>query len=180
MARTVYKMSKYVRDTAFARAKALVDDFLESHDKRPMAGGACLWWAYFGIKAIKSVNPSVRAIVQAGSASFRRVPVELDDGVSSTHFSYVYTPGARPPRPECLPEMHVWIALPDMGEIVDFSTGRLAELCEKTCGDKWLSPPPPDYVWANANSTPDGFVYIPNIYAISLVVELLASHAPGG
>jgi hypothetical protein len=63
-----------------------------------------------------------------------------------------------------LPEIHVWVGLLDTNEIVDFSTGHLREIAEE-CGLTWATPDPPDYVWAGADTMPEGVVYTPNMDA---------------
>jgi hypothetical protein len=35
--------------------------------------------------------------------------------------------------------MHVWVGLPDSGELVDFSTGAFRKLAQERFGLRWLS-----------------------------------------
>ena len=74
---------------------------------------------------------------------WKMVPPELDDGINPTHFSFLWSPGSPESRASVaaghLPEMHVWVGLPDSGELVDFSTGAFRKLAQERFGLRWLS-----------------------------------------
>lgn len=94
-----------------------------------MKTGSCLYWTITGVGILISLGH--RAIIQAGSMSWPILPVHLDDGEQSTHFTYEWSPWREESqaalRLGLLPEIHIWIGLPDFNELVDFST-------------KWLPP----------------------------------------
>jgi hypothetical protein len=111
----------------------------------------------------------IKAWIQAGSISWPMIAKEEDDGVCSTHFSYMWE-GFTPHnvnRLACrlLPEMHVWVALPDERQVVDFSTGELPEQA-KRAGFVWTGPKPPDYLWDT--HIPEGVRYAPDLDATRL------------
>jgi hypothetical protein len=113
---------------------------------------SCLYWTAAICAA--AAKRGIRLIPQAGSASWRRLPHELDDGKpeTATHFSYVYEEGTDP-RPYLargiLPECHCWAADPKRNEIVDLTTRFLPTVCDKLTGLAWLTPAPPSFVWGN-------------------------------
>jgi len=144
------------------------------------SGQCCLYWMMLGINYILA-NTGLRAIPQAGSVSWPIVAPELDDGVCATHFSMMWNT----PREEAigigaaevsesavaLPEMHCWIAIPETGEIVDFSTLYLPRIAEK-CGFQWRAPLPPRYLWTKARKLPERVFYEPNLSATKLAIQL--------
>jgi hypothetical protein len=124
-----------------------------------LATGTCLLDALAFSEVARRVG--LRAILQAGSASWRRVPKEEDDGIEPTFFSFMWEPDSLLTRAaiaaEVLPEIHVWVGVEVDGtwEVVDLTTGRLPELCRNLARLPWRSPAPPDYLWASR--APDGF-----------------------
>ena len=115
-----------------------------------------------------------RIIVQAGSAFWRRLPVEVADWVENTAWGYEYDPSTFPdqfvsvvPTREAhlsgrsnLPmEIHVWCAQPDTDEIIDITTGGWPRACEMIGGLDWPGPKPPDYLWKRAGTQPEGGIY---------------------
>ena len=118
----------------------------------------------------------IRGVLQAGSASFERVPPELDDGVCSTHFSYVWEERSRTTlrmiAAGSMPEMHVWVAIPRLQEIVDLTTGYQVKQCENLLGVDWLSVSPPKYLWSHVNEI-EKIHYEPSLSAIELALYML-------
>ncbi len=183
----VQVLSQYVRDEIFRLALDAV--------RREAGGpanliGNCLEFAWHGYQLIKHWPGAPRTLIQAGSAQWPRVPPELDDGVSPTHFSYQWCPGSDVARlvragifpavrrgdgqlAFSLPEMHVWLGCPGTGELIDFSSGLWPAACKAATGLDWLAPPPPEYVWALGDRLPAGARYAPCRDAIDLVVLLL-------
>ena len=72
-----------------------------------------------------------------------------------------------------LPEMHVWLACPDSGELIDFSTGLWPEACREMIGEEWLAERPPEYLWTFGTRLPAGVRYMPDREAIDLVIAVL-------
>src|SRR4051812_33982043 len=63
-------------------ARCIDNTFFEHYDGgRP--GQACLYWAHYTVQVLTALG--VRAIIQAGSASWPRLRPDQDDGVSPTH-----------------------------------------------------------------------------------------------
>ena len=72
-----------------------------------------------------------------------------------------------------LPEMHVWLACPDSGEIIDFTTGLWPTACRATLGLDWLAEVPPTYLWCLARHFPSGARYRPERAAIEAAIHFL-------
>ena len=134
--------------------------------------GLCLQRATVGSMLL--AQRGVRAIIQAGSASWPCIDLALDDGKMDTHFSYQWAIGQNidPATVEDqLPEMHCWLAIPKTRELVDFSMGEQPRLAALTAGLTWTGPLPPEYLWTD--SLPEGVYYEPNAEAIRLAVALM-------
>lgn len=130
------------RATAFARDRGIPEE------------ATCLYLSYYGALALG--ERGLRPLIQAGSADWPRVRPEDDDGRTETHFGYMWSPRELPSilalDAGLMPEMHVWIGLPDSGEIVDFSTGFFPAQARKLMDYDWpedLRPPP--YYWGGAS-----------------------------
>ncbi len=65
-----------------------------------------------------------------------------------------------------LPEIHVWVGLPDSKEIVDFSTKYFPQHAAAE-GLEWRTAPPPDFLWCG----PADVVYTPNLDAIASILK---------
>lgn len=178
----VQKLNKAIRDDIFQRTQAAV------RAEQPQLTGNCLEFAWHGYQILKAFAGAPRTIIQAGTASWPRLAV--DDGVSPTHFSYewnaldpntrLFASGLIPVVPRAdghvqasLPEMHVWLACPESGEVIDFTTGLWPLACREMIGMEWLAPLPPDYLWTFGSRLPTGVRYIPDRAAIDLVIAVL-------
>ena len=107
-----------------------------------------------------------------------RIRMEDDDGVVHTHFSYEWEPDSAATNQAMLddrmPEMHVWVGLPDKQIIIDLTTRFLPAQCRQTAGLEWLAPPPPDYLWCHINDLPRGVYYLAEIGAVQLACYMLS------
>jgi len=101
---------------------------------RPEQG--CLFYAAYTAVAVS--RRGVRAVLQAGSASWLFKAAERDDGVGPTHYSYVFEANSRMTALRLgqgmLPELHCWAAIPQTGEIIDLTTRHLPGF------SRWLCP----------------------------------------
>ena len=137
--------------------------------------GACLQYAHHTADVINEYG--IRALIQGGTMCWPRVTPEQDDGVSSTHFSYVWEPDSKTSRFAlafgALPEIHVWVGIPETNEIVDLTTGKFPEACPVLLGEPWLGPRPPDYLWQKG--CPERVVYEANqeatLYALLMIFK---------
>lgn len=137
----------------------------------PRKERACLYYAAHAALALS--KRGVRAILQAGSASWRfKAPAQDDGGV--THYSYLFDPAV--PHPiECLPEMHCWVGIVNTGEIVDLTTGFVPGLMAIALPDeKWTEPVPPPYFWGGRQDIPNGWIYDATLDAVLLAYRFLA------
>jgi hypothetical protein len=134
------------------------------------ASAACFYFAVFAIENLR--EKGVRAILQAGTAGWPRIRPEQDDGVCPTHFSYVWSPLDPASRialmQGLMPEVHVWAAIPETGEIVDFTSGKFPEQARKLVGFDWPGDLPPKYLWAR--KLPKGAYYTATMDATKFVL----------
>ena len=142
---------------------------------------SCLYHAAFASLAI--AKRGVRAILQAGGASWRFKARETDDGTGSTHFSYVFNltepSSAARMKSGGLPECHVWCAIPASGEIIDLTTGFLPELlAESLPNETWTEQLPPPYFWGPPEEFRDGWSYAANMEATLLAYRFLKKGHP--
>jgi hypothetical protein len=138
-------------------------------------GGQCVRWTCTAMRIL--MERGYRPKIQAGSMSWPIVTPEQDDGVSPTHFTYEWSPHTPESQARMeaggLPEVHVWLALPDLGEILDFSTKFFPEQ-SKRFGLVWQAPPPPDYLWWGPGDVwPATVQYKPNMEAIAFIINYL-------
>lgn len=137
----------------------------------------CLYWAKATCLRLLEVNQ--RAIIQAGSAAWLRIPTEMDDGEIATHYGYWWDAECQSNMVQLikgeLPEMHVWVALPDKNQIVDLTTGFQVDRCRETIGQDWIADHPPDWLWMDAEKVRSiDAMYVPCPVAIQLAYGLLA------
>ena len=160
------------RHEIIAEARALFEK--RWPDVNPAA--ACLYLTIATIACAQARG--IKLLLQAGSMHWRCVPPELDDGVSPTHFAYVWETNRMDAhvftaRTKHLPEIHVWAVDPVRRELVDASTRGFPVACEHTAGMKWVGPPPPDFLWTEGDSLPDGAVYEPKLEACLFAADIV-------
>ena len=124
--------------------------------------GGCVYLAHHTLEVLAEAG--IPCCIQAGTMCWPRVTEEQDDGVSSTHFSYVWEPehprSQEQMRAGRLPELHAWVGIPATQEVVDLTTRNFPKACMAVLGEPWLGPKPPDYLWQR--ELPDWVVYEPN------------------
>jgi hypothetical protein len=135
-------------------------------------GGSCLYWSLALMGVL--IEHGYRALIQAGSMSWPIVPPGEDDGKSPTHFSYEWSPWREESQAALklglLPEIHVWVGLPDQNQLLDFSTKFLPQQAAKE-GLVWRTPPPPDFLWCGPSELPNGVIYKPHLDAIGFILN---------
>ena len=183
----VQTLNKILRDEIYQ--KTLVAVQAEIGDQSQLAS-RCLDFAWYGYQALKTWPGAPRTIIQAGSAQWPRIPPELDDGVSPTHFAYEWDPESEVAQlvlsgivpvirradgytAPSLPEMHVWLGCPDTGELIDFTTGLWPAACQATLGLDWPAAAPPEYFWNFGTRLPSGVHYLAARDAIECVIAIL-------
>lgn len=128
------------------------------------ARGDCLYWTQAGMNIL--LKHGKRPVLQAGDMLW---PCAVDTGSNNTHFGYEWSPhcpfSMEKVRQGLLPEVHIWIALPDDGELIDFSTGYFKKIATEN-GLEWNLPDPPLFVWG---VPPSNTRYRPHIPAIDFV-----------
>jgi hypothetical protein len=186
----VQVLNKSIRDEIYRRTLAAVCGATGAPDDPTLLIGRCLDFAWEGYQIIKAWPGAPRTIIQAGSAQWPRVPPEMDDGHSPTHFAYEWDPESQLARlalagvaavvqradghvAPSLPEMHVWLGCPDTAEIVDFTTGLWPLTCRAMLGLGWPAPLPPAYFWSLGTHRPAEVNYVPARDAIDCVIALL-------
>jgi len=158
------------KEAIFEEVKKRIDT--DSTLKEMSPSGRCF---FYGIRTVEALRKhGLAAILQAGSCQWPRITPEQDDGKCATHFGYVWSPGegqsvlAR--AMGVMPEMHVWAALPNEGEIVDFTTGFFPEQARIIGNFDWPGPKPPKFVWATTSEIPRGVVYRAEMEAIKFAL----------
>ena len=101
-------------------------------------------------------------------------------GKSPTHFSYEWSPWREESqaalRLGLLPEIHVWVGLPDQNELLDFSTKFLPQQSAKD-GLAWRTAPPPDFLWCGPSELPAGVISKPDLGAIGFILNRIEHKA---
>lgn len=123
--------------------------------------GSCFYWAHAGWRVLTEYGFDV--LFQAGSMSWPMVPKDRWFSEAITHFSYLWSPESERSQQAMaigkMPEIHIWLALPQRLEIVDFSTGTLPLAAETQQQFKWTGPRPPDFLWTTFDRLPEGVFY---------------------
>lgn len=144
---------------------------------------ACLHWTKSTVEVL-SAELDDRVILQAGTAMFRRIPPHLDDGVVSTHFSYVWSADSLLSKSmimmNAMPEMHVWAAMPDKEIVIDMTCGLQKEQAALRSME-WLDDTTPDVIWGNPKEVfkDHGIVYEPSLDA-SVLAQIMLQNSPWG
>lgn len=146
-----------------------------------MTRRGCLYYAAFTVLAI--AKRGVRAILQAGSASWPFKAAEFDDRTGPTHYSYEFDPShplsAARLSAGAFPEMHCWAAIPAAGEIIDLTTRHLPVLLREALpNETWSALSPPQYFWGSARALPEDWRYVPDLQAIAIAFALLRRGSP--
>jgi hypothetical protein len=101
-----------------------------------------------------------RFVLQAGSAYWRRMREEDDDGVSPFQFGYEWEPDSRTTRARlammALPEIHVWAGDPVHQDLIDLTAGDFPAQCKKLLNEDWKAEKPPEVLWGRP---PDNAIY---------------------
>lgn len=164
-------------------ADRIFDYLIRTHtvNTQRMRDRACLWHSVSMFLAFAKHAPGCRVLIQAGSASFRYVAEDKDDGVQPTHFAWEYSEWPKEHLVEMtLPEVHVWVAakLPGCkGHVfIDRITRSLPQLVEDM-GHKWLMPQPPRTLWACGDELPEWAHYEVNptaaMHAVAAASKLM-------
>jgi hypothetical protein len=136
-----------------------------------------------GYRAIQKYLPKERVIIQAGTCYWPRKPRSECRPDELYQFGCQWSPDDPASIEQMLlgnlPEMHVWLALPERQEIIDFSCDQFPEACLRLTGNNWPGPRPPSYFWQKAEDEgwPEGVIYHPEetatSYAGKRIVQLL-------
>ena len=145
----------------------------EFHDKFPLmrhATGTCLFWAWCAVAAVNRIT-NQRAILQAGTCYWPRMPKAKAAKTQDIYlfgYEWKWDDLAREKvRDGCLPEMHVWAAVPEEKLIIDMASGMFPAQCKKLLGREWESKKPPDCFWRRSYDKvwPEDVVYKPDVQA---------------
>lgn len=155
-----------------SEARALV----ATHFPDCPARGSCLFHAIAMIQVAK--RHGRKLVLQAGTAYWERMPPEIDDGVSPTHFGYEWEADSPTTRARIaarmLPEMHIWVGDPATQEIIDISTNEFVDQARHMLGVDWPGKKPPDFLWAKASELPKEAVYQPDGRATRVAARFVA------
>lgn len=154
----------------FQAAKGVM---LEWYGEHLADQGACLYWAQTTMRelALRGYTP----LLQAGTMLWRIVPPSQDDGIRPTHFGYEWTPdepfSQKALAAGLLPELHIWVAVRETQELVDFSTAYLPRIAKERYGFEWNTELPPEYIFGRP---PEDAFYRPLLPAIKFVWGFIA------
>ena len=152
--------------------RAVSERYRQWYAHQAEGGGQCFYWSLTLMGVL--LQKGYRALIQAGSLSWPIVPPGQDDAHSPTHFSYEWSPWREESqaalRLGLLPEIHVWVGLPDSNELLDFATKSLPEQAAKE-GLIWRTPQPPDFLWCSPSELPRGVIYKPDLDAIGFILD---------
>lgn len=143
---------------------------------------ACLYWAAAALMAASKLGfhqLGINFMPRAGTASWYRVPPELDDGECMNAFSYVFEDNkVNRLRFEnnLLPEMHVWVVDAASLTFFDATTGFQPDRCREL--DEWLNVQPDPYACFQPGNEPDwvaGYTADPvaSLMALKLIADFL-------
>jgi hypothetical protein len=136
------------------------------------ANGSCLYWSLTAGLVLQ--RHGIRSILQAGTMLW---PMAEDTGTNETHFGYQWDPtdiGSQAAlEVGAMPEIHIWIVLPETQEIIDFSVRHLPRLAALD-GKTWTKETPPDFLWVKKEQMPDGVIYRAEVGATLWLIRKLA------
>ncbi len=137
--------------------------------------GNCLYAAMSLMHVLDVIG--IRAWIQAGTCYWPRLTPEQakseDDPIYS--FGYEWEPNSFDTQVrialDTLPEMHVWVAIPDTNEIVDLTSGQFPVQCQNLLKLDWPGIKPPDYFWCKVGGPewPQSVQYFAKLDAVKLV-----------
>lgn len=159
------------RERIFESVQAGIETF---RGEDAPASAHCFYRAVLTVRELYARGE--RAILQAGTAEWAIRTPDQDDGMSPTHFGYVWSPDEfdwkRLYYQGILPEIHVWSALPASREIIDMSSGCFPEQAKLLKGWDWRAEPPPQFLWTS--ELPSNAVYEahPDATAFALALAL--------
>lgn len=120
-----------------------------------------------------------KSLVKIQAVSWPILSPDQDDGVKPTHFTYESSPWREEIQAALqlglLPEIHLWIGLPDENELIDFSTKYLPQQAAQD-GLEWKTEPPPDFLWCGPSDLPEGVIYRPDMEAIRFALRFIRAH----
>jgi hypothetical protein len=136
----------------------------------------CLFWSMCTMLVLRRYG--IPAQLQAGTAQWRMIALEDDDGMCATHFGHVFELTAETMSSLLqgrTPEWHVWCAVAGSDpQIIDL-TSRFFKLRAIEEGHKWTAADPPQYLWSGPKDMPAGAFYEPNHKAIELAYQFMKS-----
>ncbi len=154
-------------------AQNLAEDYHnDMFPERIGASGHCLVKSWLASSFLQKMG--VDAQLQAGSACFRFVPEEEDDGERVTHFSYIYEEEKRGfyESEGVFPECHCWVGIKHEGKryFYDPSWGEQDDMMHASTGfrfpDKYK---PAEYFFGGVEALKErGIMYEPSPDAIDM------------
>lgn len=154
---------RLLADTALDRARRALHRYAMARGEEAVERIGCVFHAV--AVALELAGQGERPVIQAGTFNWPIVPEGEDDGVSPTHYSYEWSPGdarsAEALAKGGMPEMHVWVGLPDLdgGTLVDNTTRYLPQNV-RAAGLELRTAEPPECLWATADTLPARVRYL--------------------
>lgn len=177
-------LNKTKRDEVVRRATELM---MTEYDALPSGRGPlshyCLLWARNTILALEEFK--LPGQIQAGSAFWRCVREEDDDGVEVNQVGYKFQMNEKSIMEFALgllPEMHVWVAVVqgEQKELIDLTPPFFKDRCREF-GGRWTMPNPPAYLWTDLKNFPSELCsYDPDVKATLACHSILRAMETGG
>lgn len=164
-------------DRKEATVKLARSMFQQKHKQAIGHSGLCAYWALCTLDAARIMGYD--AYYQAGTAKWKMIPKEEDDGVSPTHFGYEFIPQEAVSKfaMGILPELHCWVVVKredGEAEFIDLSTKDQMEQARRLIGAVWSDNCPlPEYVWSDIDGLPEGCQYKADQVAMGMVFRML-------
>jgi hypothetical protein len=175
--------SKEQKDRIVRQIRRKFMDWWNSQPEKAPESHYCFWWAVFTVSVLQEYGH--QAQLQAGSAFYKRIRPEEDDGEITSDWGYLFEWNEKARSAIIqggMPEMHVWAAITHEnkdGEIVDLTSKFFKERCEQD-GYRWTNVDPPDYLWASTHNWPHNLAYYqPDMQAIALAYGMLQASIKG-
>lgn len=148
--------------------QAVLEDFPELEN----SVGSCLYSSLYTVLLLGKKH-GIKAILQAGTMGWRVVKPELDNGIGITHFSFQWSPDTLASKIAVatgnLPEMHVWVGIPDTQELIDINTNIVPKFLQLMCPEQvWSADMPPDFLWTSVKGWSHDCYYEPVMEATVL------------
>ncbi len=150
--------------------------FSQPKDKSPISH-YCLWWAKNTVNVLHRYG--LKAQIQAGTASWRVVKPEDDDGFSALNYVYEFEWNRRTLNYVAaggFPEIHVWAAIAPKdcpegrGQLIDLTAQYVLQRAKTVIPKATINYP---LLWCYTDDLPSEVRYAPRLQAIEIAYSAI-------